>query len=174
MNNINVETLKKWMEEDSVTLVDVRRRDEYDREHIKGAVNIPLDTISDETFSQIRTKNIVFQCNTGGRSSRTCSAVEKIDTEHDIHSLEGGIESWKTIGNETVKTKRIIALPLHRQVQIGAGSLIVLGVAMGYLVNPVVYIMSLFVGIGLLGAGITGWCGMGEMLGRAPWNRINE
>ncbi|MBI2174946.1 MAG: DUF2892 domain-containing protein [Candidatus Omnitrophica bacterium] len=53
-----------------------------------------------------------------------------------------------------------------RQVQIAAGSLVVLG-----LLIPHGWWLALFVGAGLVFAGISGTCGMAVLLSRMPWNR---
>ena len=58
-----------------------------------------------------------------------------------------------------------------RQVQIGAGGLVLIGVALGALASPGFYALSGFVGAGLLFAGVTGFCGMARVLGAMPWNR---
>jgi hypothetical protein len=58
-----------------------------------------------------------------------------------------------------------------RQVQIGAGTLVLLGVVLGFAVSPIAYGLSAFVGAGLLVAGTTGWCGMAKLLAVMPWNR---
>jgi hypothetical protein len=43
-------------------------------------------------------------------------------------------------------------------------------VLLGWLVNPVFFGLSGFVGAGLIFAGITDFCGMGLLLARMPWN----
>ncbi|WP_370515216.1 DUF2892 domain-containing protein [Erythrobacter sp. THAF29] len=58
-----------------------------------------------------------------------------------------------------------------RQVQIAAGILILVGVVLGTLTSPLWYGLSGFVGAGLLFAGVTGWCGMANLLSLMPWNR---
>jgi hypothetical protein len=58
-----------------------------------------------------------------------------------------------------------------RQVQIAAGSMIVLGVVLGMLVAPGFYLLSGFVGAGLVFAGVTGTCGLASVLRLMPWNR---
>ncbi len=58
-----------------------------------------------------------------------------------------------------------------RQVQIGAGGLTLIGVALGFLVHPGFFGLSAFVGAGLTLAGATGWCGMAMLLRAMPWNR---
>jgi hypothetical protein len=58
-----------------------------------------------------------------------------------------------------------------RQVQIAAGSMVVLGVVLGALVSPWLYLLAGFVGAGLVFAGITGTCGLARLLRVMPWNR---
>jgi len=58
-----------------------------------------------------------------------------------------------------------------RQLQIIAGSLVLLGVLLGALVAPGFYALPGFVGAGLLCAGATGHCGMTRVLAIMPWNR---
>lgn len=62
-------------------------------------------------------------------------------------------------------------IELMRQVQIAAGSMVVLGVVLGVLVAGPFYILSAFVGAGLVFAGLTGTCGLASLLRRMPWNR---
>ena len=65
-------------------------------------------------------------------------------------------------------------LPLMRQVQIAAGSLALLGVILGYAVSSAFFLLSGFVGAGLILAGVTGFCGMARLLAIMPWNRRHE
>src|SRR5690606_5318800 len=62
-------------------------------------------------------------------------------------------------------------LELQRQVMIAAGSLVLLGVLLGYALSPWLFLLSGFVGAGLIFAGISGFCGMALLLQRMPWNR---
>ncbi len=58
-----------------------------------------------------------------------------------------------------------------RQLQIAAGSLILLGAGLGFLLMPFFYSLSAFVGAGLLFAGVTSFCGMARLLALTPWSR---
>ena len=66
------------------------------------------------------------------------------------------------------------AISLERQVRIAAGSLVLLGVLLGWLVHPAFIGLSAFVGAGLVFAGVTDTCGMGMMLARMPWNQVKD
>jgi phage shock protein E len=58
-------------------LVDVRTPGEFSEGHVKGSVNIPLDTIPNQ-MAQFKSKqNIVVFCRSGGRSSQAKSFLEQ-------------------------------------------------------------------------------------------------
>ena len=58
-----------------------------------------------------------------------------------------------------------------RQVQITAGSLVVLGLLLALIFNPWFALLSGFVGAGLAQAGVTGTCLMANVLAKMPWNK---
>ena len=58
--------------------------------------------------------------------------------------------------------------------RIAAGSLVVLGTALGFFVHPAFLGLAAFVGAGLVFAGVTDTCGMGMLLARMPWNQVGE
>jgi rhodanese-related sulfurtransferase len=83
--------------------------------------------------------------------------------------MEGGLDAWRKAGLEcTVDRKQ--PLEIMRQVQIAAGLLILLGVLLGFAVDPLWFGLAAFVGAGLTVAGVTGWCGMARLLAVMPWN----
>src|SRR3546814_7217221 len=84
--------------------------------------------------------------------------------------IEGGIYAWRRAGLEVAADRRQ-PLEMMRQVQLAAGGLALLGVALGFLVGPGFFALSAFVGAGLMLAGGTGWCGMARLLRHMPWNR---
>jgi hypothetical protein len=66
------------------------------------------------------------------------------------------------------------AISLERQVRMAAGSLVLLGILLAWLVHPACYGLSALVGAGLVFAGMTNTCGMGLLLARMPWNRCGR
>ena len=95
------------------------------------------------------------------------------DTSSDTptaSTLQGGIDAWKKAGLP-VTVDRTAPIPVMRQVQIAAGGLVVLGAVLGATVAPAFYLLSGFVGAGLVFAGTTGFCGMARILEMMPWNR---
>lgn len=58
-------------------LVDVRTPGEFADGHVKGSVNIPLNTIPTQLAKFKNKKNIIVFCLSGGRSSRAKSILEQ-------------------------------------------------------------------------------------------------
>ncbi len=85
--------------------------------------------------------------------------------------ITGGMVAYAEAGGQTVHGKSSISL--ERQVRIGAGGMVVIGVLLGWIVHPAFLILSGFVGAGLIFAGIINWCGMGILLSKMPWNRFD-
>lgn len=146
-------------------LVDIRDPDEYARAHIPGARNIPLARIGRIDDAP----EVVFHCRSGMRTAANAETLAGC-TEAPVYLLEGGIEGWRAAGL-TCAVDRRQPLEIMRQVQIGAGSLVLLGVVLGFLLHPAAFGLAAFVGAGLLVAGVTGWCGMARLLAIMPWNR---
>ncbi|HBM8435089.1 TPA: thiosulfate sulfurtransferase YgaP, partial [Escherichia coli] len=106
----------------------------------------------------------------GKRTSNNADKLAAIAAPAEIFLLEDGIDGWKRAGLP-VAVNKSQPLPLMRQVQIAAGGLILIGVVLGYTVNSGFFLLSGFVGAGLLFAGISGFCGMARLLDKMPWNQ---
>ena len=160
-----LECLKKG----SCEVVDVRNPDEYNAQYITRSKNIPLDTIENNQNDTIsRDKPVYIICRSGRRSQRACDVLQARGFDNLIN-VEGGMQECIKLKGPVVQVSK--TLPLMRQVQISAGLLIVLGMALAQWVHPAGLFMSLFVGLGLIFAGVTGYCGMGILLEKMPWNK---
>lgn len=62
-------------------------------------------------------------------------------------------------------------LPLNQQVQLTIGVMIVAGLVLFQFVTPYGLILPLIAGLGLMNAGLTGWCGLAKIMALMPWNR---
>ncbi len=65
---------KELMNTKEYIILDVRTKEEYESGHIKDAINIPYDTINENTNLD-RNKNIFVYCRSGSRSK---TAYEKL------------------------------------------------------------------------------------------------
>ncbi|MDR2265089.1 rhodanese family protein [Enterobacter soli] len=154
---------------EGATLIDIRDTDEYAREHIPLARSVPLDTLPAGLQTQPG-ETVIFHCQSGARTSGNAAHLAQAALPAQAYVVEGGIQGWKQAGLLTVEDTSQ-PLPLMRQVQIAAGLLILCGVVLGYSVSSGFFLLSGFVGAGLLFAGLSGFCGMARLLKVMPWNR---
>ena len=147
-------------------LVDVREPDEHRRERVPGARNLPLSRLAPIKSGA---PAVIFHCRSGARTAANAGRLAGA-ADCQAYILEGGIDAWKKAGLPVAIDARQ-PIEIMRQVQITAGGLVLLGVALGTWVSPGFYGISAFVGAGLMFAGISGWCGMARLLGVMPWNR---
>ena len=150
-------------------LVDVREADEHARERIPGARHYPLSRPEAQNPARPGDEVLIFHCRSGARTRANANRLAA-STGCEAYILEGGIDAWKKAGLPVALDRRQ-PIEIMRQVQIAAGSLILIGVLLGYLANPLFFLLSGFVGAGLTVAGVTGFCGMARLLAVMPWNR---
>ncbi len=156
---------------EAVELLDVRTPGEYAAQHARGAKLIPLDQLDAAAFARERNGAApVFLLCQGGK--RATMAAEKLAAAGcaDAVVVEGGTNAWAAAGLPCESSGRGV-ISLERQVRIAAGAIVVVGVLLGWFVNPLFVWLSAFVGAGLVFAGITDTCGMGMLLAKMPWNR---
>lgn len=153
-----------------VLLIDIRSPAEYRREHIAQALCIAPDELAEKLPSAANADTLVFHCLSGMRTAQAAETLAAAANGRTAYILDGGLQAWKKAGLPTV-TDRSAPLDMMRQVQIGAGSLVLLSVIGGAVFSPVFYLLAALVGAGLLTAGLTGFCGMAKLLARMPWNQ---
>jgi rhodanese-related sulfurtransferase len=155
-------------------LLDVRTPPEYVGAHVPGARSIPLNELKVEAFlAQHKPgRPIYVLCQAGARASRAIEQFERAGCD-DCVLVEGGTQAWIDAGLPAHRGASSV-LPLLRQVQIVVGSLAAVGSILALAVNPWFAILPLFLGCGLLFAGISGTCGMALSLARMPWNREQD
>lgn len=150
-------------------LVDVRSVTEFRAGHIPGAVNIPMDEIESRLADLDRQRPIVLICQAGQRARITAELLAPC--RKDVTVLGGGTKAWKEAGLAVVKSNRV-RWSLERQVRLGAGVLVMSGIALSLTISRYWIGVAAFVGTGLCFAGMTDICPMGLILSRMPWNAI--
>lgn len=166
---IDPQTAKRWLDANEAILIDVREPAEHASQKIKGAQLHPLGSICCGKLPQTD-KKILIHCQKGIRGRNACEKLLAENDELEIYNIEGGIEAWEQ-ADLPVQTGDKKTLPLDRQVQLTLGlSILVLGL-LGYFVNPVFSLGAAFFGLGLTNAGLTGWCGLGKLMAKMPWNK---
>jgi rhodanese-related sulfurtransferase len=149
-------------------LIDVRSASEYATGHIPRSMNIPLEQIDLRVGDLADDEPIVLICKAGTRARMAAARIGPCGK--DLVVLEGGTDGWIRAGYPVVASVAA-HWSLERQVRLGAGVLVALGVVLSLLVNSNWIYLSGFVGLGLTLAGLTDVCPMGIMLAKMPWNR---
>jgi rhodanese-related sulfurtransferase len=148
-------------------LVDVRSATEFATAHLPGAINIPLEQIELRTADLNANGPVVLVCQGGTRARMARELLA--GSGRNLTVLEGGTDAWIKEGRPVVRNT-LARWALERQVRLIAGALVALGVLLAVLVSPWWLIVPAFVGCGLIFAGVSGLCLMGEALARLPWN----
>ena len=149
-------------------MVDVRSATEFASGHLPGAINIPLEQIERRTEDLEAHAPVVLVCQSGTRARQANALLETSGRELVV--LEGGTSAWLKAGYPAVRSTAA-RWALERQVRLAAGLLGFVGVLLAVAVSPWWLLLPGFVGCGLVFAGCTGFCPMGEVLARLPWNR---
>lgn len=158
------------------TVLDLRTPGEVAREHIDNCAFLPLQQLTRESLSNILPDNTSTQrhkvyllCQSGMRADVAVRQMGDLDGVEWV-VIEGGLNAIKAAGGDTRKGERK-TLPIERQVRIAAGLVILTGIALGFTLNPALFVLSGAVGAGLVFAGITDRCGLAFVLTRMPWNQ---
>jgi rhodanese-related sulfurtransferase len=166
--SISAHDLAEQLHSQRVAVIDVREPMEYASGHITGSLNVPLARLNQADLPR---GPLVLVCQSGNRSGKGVQTLLQQGHSDPVSDLAGGLPSWQQAGLPVRKLKNA-PLPLMRQVQIAAGSLVLLGLILSNTVAPAWILLSWFVGAGLVFAGVSGFCGMARLLAVMPWNKV--
>jgi rhodanese-related sulfurtransferase len=94
MDKLYKEYIALLSEDKELIILDVRTRDEYIMGHIKGAINIPNETISNTKPDLLpdTDKTILVYCQGGMRAGSAVRKLKRMGYKHAYNM--GGITSW--------------------------------------------------------------------------------
>jgi len=150
-------------------LIDIREIDEFAREHIEGALHMPLSKFDDLDHAVMRTRpTIMYICQNG---TLCCEHYRRLATAafRESYVIAGGMSAWKATGLPTT-VDRTRPLELRRQVLIAAGLLVLVGLLLALFAWPGFIVVTVLTGCAMVFAGFTGWDGLGALIRRMPWN----
>ncbi len=95
---ISAEDATRLMAE-GADLVDVRSPDEYRGDHVKGAVNLPLDQIEQQASTQLPDpqRPVLLYCLSGTRSAMAGRTLKRLGYEQ-VHNLGSLSRARQAIG----------------------------------------------------------------------------
>ncbi|UTW61866.1 rhodanese-like domain-containing protein [bacterium SCSIO 12741] len=82
----------KGLVENGALIVDVRTPQEYKSGHVKGSINIPLQTLL-SNLKKVKNKEVILVCRSGARAAQAKSML----TSKGITAYNAG--PWQTLRN---------------------------------------------------------------------------
>lgn len=150
-------------------VIDVREFAEYDAERIAEAQLVPLSTFEQQAGVIDPQQTVYVVCRSGKRAQQAAQRLQQRG-HVDVRVLEGGLQAWLDAGYPVERGTRR-AWSLERQVRFVAGTAVLLGVVLSWLVHPWFSALAAFIGAGLTFSAITDTCGLAMILARMPWNQ---
>ena len=158
----------------SLIYIDVRTPKEFQSVHIPGTRNIPLSELPGyvpELQRLAEEHRLIFVCRTHNRAQQALDYVQAQGITNAA-VLDGGVSLWAA--RETGAKPGHQGMSIEGQVRAITGSLILLGVGLGFLINHWFLLLPALAGIGLIHAGLTDSCLMGNVLSHVPGNRARS
>ena len=94
--NMEVKEFAELIADSNVVILDVRKADEFDEEHIKGAILIDQfqsDFLEQSQAKLLKDKTIAVYCRSGRRSANAAGKLAEVG--YKCVNLKGGILAWK-------------------------------------------------------------------------------
>ncbi len=91
-------------DEKQAIIIDVREQEEWDEQHIEGAIFIPLSQVKSRVgeLAQYKDSTVIMQCRSGRRSGIAGATLIEAGFSK-VYNLEGGILAWDKEKLGTVK-----------------------------------------------------------------------
>ena len=91
-NSIDVNELEELLPK--INLIDVREPNEYKGGHLRGAKNIPMNTILEHSEKYLdKSKEYHIICHSGARSLKTCSTLKH--NGFNVINVSGGTSRYQ-------------------------------------------------------------------------------
>lgn len=88
--------------EKKIVVIDARKAEAYDKEHIPGAISFPHVTMDKESVKSLSRNAIyVTYCDGIGCNASTKGALKMTELGFDVKELMGGLDWWKRDGYST-------------------------------------------------------------------------
>ena len=80
------------LDTNTITLLDIRSKEEYELNGFSGSVNVPFDEISTGLSKLPNDKPVYVLCRTGDLSSEVAEILE--DRGYDVYNIDGGYAAY--------------------------------------------------------------------------------
>lgn len=102
MTNILPVDAKNLIEQEGVTILDVREFWEYEHCRLQNALHIPLRVLPVRHHELNRAAPVLVYCHHGARSVFACSVLERAGFTN-VYNLYGGINHWSDTVDQSIR-----------------------------------------------------------------------
>jgi rhodanese-related sulfurtransferase len=156
-------------------VLDVRTPAEFAECHVASAKLAPLDTLdprkATDALKPADGTPIYLLCKGGTRATKAAQQFIAAGIAN-VCVVTGGTEAC-VAANVPVERGAKSVIPLDGQVRIAIGVLILMFMLLARYVHYSIYLIPAMA-IALIVSGLTGFCGMALLLGKAPWNQNKD
>lgn len=105
---LSVEELyDKYEANETFTLIDVRETDEFEEEHLQGAITIPLMQFKPAQVIVKPNVPVIMFCQKGARSNKAAQLLQQQYPAAAIYSVLGGMDYWQDEFDEEYLVKKV-------------------------------------------------------------------
>ena len=159
-----------------LAVLDVRTPAEFAECHVACAKLAPLDALDPkkvaDALKPVPGSPIYLLCKSGGRATKAAEQFIAAGIAN-VCVVTGGTEACITAGLPVARGAKA-TISLDGQVRIAIGTLILLFSLLARYVHYTFGYLILAMAVALIVSGLTGFCGMALLLGKAPWNQNKD
>ena len=163
-----------WKANPKLAVIDVRTPAEFESVHAQGAQLVPLHDLDERRIIgglQSPEQPVYLLCKSGARATQAAEKLIAAGLASPV-VVEGGTDAWVAAGLPVERSGRKV-MSIDRQMRTFAGTIIFAGAVLALVVDPLFAVIPLFMGAGLVFAGLTGLCPMMNTIAKMPWNRAS-
>ena len=95
---VTADQINSWRDADEAVIVDVREENEWQEDHIPGAILMPLSTFDPSQIPDPKGKHLVFHCRSGRRCGLAAEIAVAAGYKGVIKRMQGGFIAWSAAG----------------------------------------------------------------------------
>ena len=157
-------------------VVDVRTPAEFAECHVAGAKLAPLDALDPrkivDALKPAHDAPIYLLCKGGSRAAKAADQFHAAGIQN-VCVVTGGTDACAAAGVPVERGTKSV-LPLDGQVRIAIGVCLLLFLLLARYVHYTFGYLIPAMAVALIVSGLTGFCGMAILLGKAPWNQNKD
>lgn len=98
LETISARDIDKLINNNNYVFIDLREKEDYEKRHIIGAINVDYDDIERNNTMLPHNKILILYCDRGGLSLMAAKKLSRMG--YDVRSVIGGMNAYKGLNLE--------------------------------------------------------------------------